>query len=53
VRTVNHVKQAALIGAHVITAPPATLKALVKHPLTDKGLEQFLADWAKTGQKIG
>ena len=53
VRTVNHVKQAALIGADVITAPPATLKALVKHPLTDKGLEQFLTDWAKTGQKIG
>ncbi len=53
VRTVNHVKQAALIGADVVTVPPATLKALVKHPLTDKGLEQFLADWAKTGQKIG
>jgi transaldolase len=53
IRTVNHVKQAALIGADVITAPPATLKALVKHPLTDKGLEQFTADWAKTGQKIG
>ena len=52
VRTVNHVKQSALIGAHVITAPPATLRALVKHPLTDKGLEQFLADWAKSGQKI-
>jgi transaldolase len=53
VRTVNHVKQAALIGADVVTAPAATLKALVKHPLTDKGLEQFAADWAKTGQKIG
>jgi transaldolase len=53
IRTVNHVKQAALIGAHVATVPPATLKALVKHPLTDKGLEAFLADWAKTGQKIG
>jgi transaldolase len=53
VRTVNHVKQAALIGADVITAPPATLKALVSHPLTDKGLAAFLADWAKTGQKIG
>ena len=52
VRTVNHVKQAALIGADVITAPPATLKALVKHPLTDAGLKQFLADWEKTGQKI-
>ncbi|MBL8577476.1 MAG: fructose-6-phosphate aldolase [Mesorhizobium sp.] len=53
VRTVNHVKQAALIGSDVITAPPATLKALVSHPLTDKGLASFLADWAKTGQKIG
>ncbi|PSH66533.1 fructose-6-phosphate aldolase [Phyllobacterium brassicacearum] len=52
IRTVNHVKQAALIGADVITAPPATLRALVKHPLTDKGLEAFLADWAKTGQSI-
>jgi transaldolase len=53
IRTVNHVKQAALIGADVITAPPATLKALVSHPLTDKGLQLFLADWAKTGQSIG
>ncbi len=52
IRTVNHVKEAALIGADVITAPPATLKALVKHPLTDAGLSTFLADWAKTGQKI-
>jgi transaldolase len=53
IRTVNHVKQAAIIGADVATVPPATLKALVKHPLTDKGLEAFLADWAKTGQNIG
>ena len=53
VRTINHVKDAALIGADVATVPPATLRALVKHPLTDKGLEVFLADWAKTGQKIG
>ncbi len=52
IRTVNHVKQAALIGADVATIPPAILKALVKHPLTDKGLEQFLADWRKTGQRI-
>jgi transaldolase len=52
IRTVEHVKQAALIGADVVTAPPATLKALVKHPLTDKGLAAFLADWAKTGQSI-
>ncbi len=52
IRTVNHVREAALIGADVATIPPATLKALVKHPLTDKGLEAFLVDWAKTGQKI-
>jgi len=53
IRTVNHVKQAALIGADVATIPPATLKALVKHPLTDKGLAAFLEDWKKTGQQIG
>ncbi len=52
IRTVNHVKESALAGADVATVPPATLKALVKHPLTDKGLEAFTADWAKTGQKI-
>ena len=52
IRTVNHVKEAALIGADVSTVPPSTLKALVKHPLTDKGLEAFLSDWAKTGQTI-
>ncbi|MBU2583000.1 MAG: fructose-6-phosphate aldolase [Alphaproteobacteria bacterium] len=52
IRTVNHVREAALIGADVATVPPAILKALVKHPLTDKGLDAFLADWAKTGQKI-
>ena len=52
IRTVNHVKQAALIGADVSTVPPGILKALVKHPLTDKGIEQFMADWKKTGQKI-
>ena len=53
IRTVGHVRDAALIGADVATVPPAILKALVKHPLTDKGLELFLADWKKTGQKIG
>lgn len=52
IRTVNHVKDAALAGADVSTIPPSTLKALVKHPLTDKGLDQFMADWAKTGQSI-
>ena len=53
IRNGDHVKRAAMIGADVATVPPATLKSLVKHPLTDKGLEAFLADWAKTGQKIG
>jgi transaldolase len=52
IRSPNHVKEAALIGADVVTAPPAVLKALVKHPLTDKGIESFLADWKKTGQAI-
>lgn len=52
VRSANHVKQAALIGADVVTAPAAVLKGLAKHPLTDKGIEQFLADWKKTGQSI-
>jgi transaldolase len=52
IRTANHVKDCALIGADVITAPPAVIKALANHVLTDKGLEQFMADWAKTGQKI-
>lgn len=52
IRTVGHVKEAAMIGADVATVPPAILKALVQHPLTDKGLAQFVADWKKTGQKI-
>ncbi len=52
IRTVNHVTQAALIGADVITAPPSIIKALANHPLTDAGLAQFEKDWAKTGQKI-
>ena len=52
VRTPLHVKQVALIGADVATMPPTVLKSLVKHPLTDKGIEQFLADWKKTGQTI-
>lgn len=52
IRNANHVKDCALIGADVVTAPPAVIKALASHVLTDKGLEQFMADWAKTGQKI-
>ncbi|WP_315762202.1 fructose-6-phosphate aldolase [Sphingomonas sp. Y38-1Y] len=53
VRHPIHVLEAAKIGADVMTAPPAVIKQLVKHPLTDKGIEGFMADWAKTGQKIG
>lgn len=52
VRTANHIREAALIGADYATAPPAVLKSLVKHPLTDKGIESFLSDWKKTGQSI-
>lgn len=52
IRSVNHVKQAALLGADVATVPPQVIRDLVKHPLTDKGLASFLADWGKTGQKI-
>ncbi len=52
IRTVNHVKEAAMIGADVATVPPAILKALVNHPLTDAGLTAFVNDWKKTGQKI-
>ncbi|BDW86145.1 fructose-6-phosphate aldolase [Roseicyclus marinus] len=52
VRTANHMKQAALIGADVATAPPAVIKAMASHVLTDKGLDAFLKDWAKTGQTI-
>lgn len=51
-RTVNHVLYCAKIGADVATLPPDVLKKLALHPLTDKGLEAFLADWAKTGQSI-
>ena len=52
VRNTEHVIQSAIIGADVVTLPPATLKELSKHPLTDKGLDAFLKDWKKTKQKI-
>jgi len=47
-----HVTQAAKAGADVATLPPAVFKQLIEHPLTDKGLAAFLADWAKTGQTM-
>lgn len=53
IRSVNHIIECARVGADVITAPPSVIKAMANHVLTDKGLEQFNADWAKTGQKIG
>jgi transaldolase len=52
VRGPNQVIEAAKMGAHVATLPPAVLRSLFLHPLTDKGLSTFLADWAKTGQSI-
>ncbi len=52
IRSVGHVIEAAKMGAHVATMPPGILRALYKHPLTDKGLAAFLADWEKTGQSI-
>jgi transaldolase len=42
-----HVVQAALIGAHIATIPYAVLESLARHPLTDQGIERFLADWEK------
>ena len=47
-----HLIEAAKMGAHVATMPPAVLRQLYKHPLTDSGLAAFLADWEKTGQSI-
>ena len=52
VRSPMHVLEAAKIGAGVATLPPDVLHAMFKHPLTDKGLDAFLADWQKTGQSI-
>jgi transaldolase len=52
VRHPVHVLESARIGADVMTAPPAVIKALFNHPLTDKGLAGFATDWAKTGQSI-
>jgi transaldolase len=52
VRHPIHVVEAAKMGAHVATIPPGVLRAMFKHPLTDRGLDAFLNDWAKTGQSI-
>jgi transaldolase len=47
-----HIVEAAKMGAHVATVPPGVLWAMFNHPLTDKGLAAFMADWEKTGQSI-
>ena len=52
IRTPAHVTESALAGADCATLPPAVFEALFKHPLTESGLQQFLSDWAKTGQSI-
>lgn len=52
IRTVNHMTEAAKIGADVATAPPKVIHQMAAHPLTDKGLETFAADWKLTGQTI-
>ena len=52
IRSVNHVKFAALAGADIATMPASVMKSLAKHPLTDKRIDAFLSDWKKTGQKI-
>ena len=52
IRNVNHVKESALAGADVMTAPPKVIRALAEHVLTDKGLAAFLEDWKGTGQRI-
>ena len=52
IRSANHMSEAAKIGADVATAPPDVIKKMAQHPLTDKGLDAFLKDWASTGQKI-
>lgn len=52
VRHPIHLVESAKLGAHVATLPPNVIRMLLKHPLTDRGLEAFLADWKKTGQTI-
>ena len=52
IRNPIHITTAAKLGAHVATIPAKVLHQLVSHPLTDKGLEIFINDWKKTGQKI-
>jgi transaldolase len=52
VRNPIHIVESAKLGAHVATIPAKVIKQLAQHPLTDKGIETFIKDWAGTGQKI-
>lgn len=52
IRSPLHVVEAARLGADIVTIPPKVLRQLYQHPLTEKGIDTFLADWKKTGQKI-
>lgn len=52
IRNPMHIVESAKMGAHVMTSPPDVIRALYKHPLTDKGLAAFVEDWKKTGQSI-
>lgn len=52
IRTPNHVTQVAMAGADVATIPPAVIRKLADHPLTNAGIEGFIKDWAGTGQSI-
>lgn len=52
IRHTQHVREAALLGAHIATIPYKVIMQLVKHPLTDKGIEQFLADWEKSQKNL-
>lgn len=51
VRNPEHVEKASLVGAHIATVPPTLYKAMWSHPLTDKGIQQFMADWATFQEK--
>ncbi len=52
IRSPLQVSQVAMMGAHVATIPPKIITQMIKHPLTDSGLEAFMKDWKKTGQKF-
>jgi transaldolase len=52
IRSPLHLLHAAEAGAHIATLPPAVIKQILQHSLTDSGLEKFLTDWHKTKQKI-